>query len=73
MPKIAPTKYPILKLAIGNSRYSQKEIAQKIGMNEQSFCYKIQGKRPFTLDEAIAIQKNFFPNEDLEYLFTKKD
>lgn len=73
MPKVAPTKYPVLKLAIGDSQYSQKEIAEQIGITQKAFCNKLQGKAPFALDEAFFIQENFFPNIAFKDLFAQKD
>lgn len=66
----ARTKYPNLKFLISEKKYSQKQIAESIGITPRTFCKKLQGTYPFTLDEAFIIQNAFFPQISLENLFT---
>ena len=67
---LAKTKYPNLKFLISEKKYSQKQIAESIGIAPRTFCHKLQGVHPFTLDEAFIIQNTFFPEIKLENLFS---
>lgn len=51
---------------------TQTEVAKFLGITKYSFNMKILGKSPFKSDEMFAIQKEFFPDKTLEYLFEKK-
>ena len=46
------------------------QIAESIGIAPRTFCHKLQGVHPFTLDEAFIIQNTFFPEIKLENLFS---
>ncbi|KOF57934.1 hypothetical protein AGR56_08980 [Clostridium sp. DMHC 10] len=48
-----------------------KELADKIGVNRDTMSGKLSGKRPLYLDEAFAINRTFFPNKDIRYLFNE--
>ena len=50
---------------------TQKEIAQKLGMNEKTFGAKINGRISFTVDELLELKREFFPDSSLEYLAKK--
>ena len=39
----AKTKYPNLKFLISEKKYSQKQIAESIGITPRTFCKKLQG------------------------------
>lgn len=45
----------LLKAVMVQNGFSQKMLAQRIGMSPNSLNRKINGKREFTLSEAIAI------------------
>ena len=47
------TKYPNLKFLISERDIPQKQIAESIGIAPRTFCHKLQGVHPFTLDEAF--------------------
>lgn len=66
----AKTKYPNLKFLISEKGCSQKQIAERIGIHPRTFCEKLKGQYPFTLDEAFIIQNTFFPEIRLEILFS---
>ena len=66
----ARTKYPNLKFLISEKKYSQKQIAESIGITPRTFCKKLQGIYSFTLDEAFIIQNTLFPEIRLENLFS---
>ena len=46
-------------------------ISKLLGIHRNSAANKINGDSSFTIDEAIAIQRNFFPKLTLRYLFEK--
>lgn len=48
-------------------------IAKLLGIHRNSAANKISGDSSFTIDEAIAIQRNFFPKLTLQYLFKKDE
>lgn len=47
-------------------------IAKLLSLSNNSVTQKMRGKRDFTASEMFAIQKEFFPDMTLEYLFEKK-
>ena len=53
---------------LGIKKYA---IAKEAKMCTRTLREKIVGKREFTLSEAIAIRNAFFPNQTLEYLFSR--
>lgn len=52
---------------------SMKQIANLLGVRIATVSDKINGKSNFTFDEALKIQKVFFPEYTLEYLFKKAE
>lgn len=72
MEVFAKTKYPNLKLLISEKGYSQKQIAEGIGIHPRTFCEKLKGQYTFTLDEAIKIKEKFFPDISMNELYSKK-
>lgn len=47
--------YDFIRGRIAENRTSQKEIALKMGISQQSLSRKLNGKRPFTLKEATKL------------------
>lgn len=47
-------------------------ISKLLGIHRNSVANKINGDSSFSIDEAIAIQRNFFPKLTLRYLFEKE-
>lgn len=54
---------------------SNRAVASTINMPEATFRTKVSGQTEggFTMDEAIAIKTNLFPEMDLIYLFTRSN
>lgn len=50
-----------------------QDIQKVIGKTRDTVRNKLSGKRDFTVAEAFAIQKNFFPDLDVKYLFERAD
>ncbi len=72
MAVFANPKYPNLKLLISEKGYSQKQIAEGIGIHPRTFCEKLKGRYTFTLDEAMSIKEKFFPDVSMDILYRKK-
>lgn len=53
------------------AKITQTRIAKLLQISNNSVSKKISGKFSFRADEMFAIQKEFFPDKTLEYLFTK--
>lgn len=47
------------------------KVAETIGKSYNQTREKINGKSPFTYDEALTIQETLFPDLDIKYLFTR--
>ena len=63
--------YSNLKMVMAQHGYTQRQIAEKIGIHENSIRNKISGTSPFTVEEAFKIKELFFPNYEFSFLFTK--
>lgn len=61
-----------LIIEIKKSKFSQGKIAEYLGISANSMSKKVTGKWDFTASEMFAIQKEFFPDKSLEYLFAKQ-
>lgn len=49
------------------------DMADLLEVKYQTVSSKINGDSPFQFDEALLIQKTFFPEYQLTYLFKKED
>lgn len=65
--------YPNLAAELARKGLKQKDIAPILGIRPATLSSKLSGKSPLLLDEAFTIQKTFFPNSSLDYLFEKSD
>lgn len=45
------------------------EISKLLGVNRDTVSRKLSGKSKLYLNEAMLINKEFFPNKELQYLF----
>lgn len=45
----------LLKAKMAEKGYSQKSLAEAVGMSENALSYKILGRRAFDVDEILAI------------------
>lgn len=64
--------YPMLEAKITEYGVKKKDIADVIGITPRALSLKLTGKVKFTLDEALAIKRQFFDSLNLEILFQKK-
>ncbi|MEA0555598.1 helix-turn-helix transcriptional regulator [Lysinibacillus irui] len=63
-------RFPNLEAELARQGIQRKDIAEKIGVRVATVSDKLNGKYPFTLDEATAIKNIFFPNLSMDYLFS---
>lgn len=70
MDVIARNKHPNLRAEMSRIGIRQRDIAKLLGVSELTVSKKMNGKSSFTIDEAFLIQKTFFPNLSLDYLFS---
>ena len=62
--------YRNLEMSIFAAGLSKRDIAQKLGIGYNTLLGKLSGKQPMKLDEAFLIKQEYFPNKNIEWLFT---
>lgn len=62
--------YPKLESEIKRKGIKKKTMAQLLGVDEVTLWHKTCGKRSFTVEQAILIQKTWFPEIPIEELFS---
>lgn len=62
-------KFSNLRAEMARKQITIKELAEKIGINRDTMGGKLSGKRPLYLHEAFIINRAFFPEKDIPYLF----
>lgn len=65
--------YPNLKKELYLSGVTQVRIAKELGVGTNTLAKKMHGVTEFKASEMFAIQRAFFPNLTLEYLFAKTE
>lgn len=63
--------YQNMKAEMRRFGVTQGDIAAFLKMSTNNVSLKINGKVPFTVDEALKIRDRFFPNATLDYLMGK--
>ncbi|MGE7951664.1 helix-turn-helix transcriptional regulator [Lysinibacillus xylanilyticus] len=63
-------KFPNLEAEMVRLGIQRKDVAERIGVRVATVSDKLNGKYPFTLNEATAIKNIFFPKLSIEYLFS---
>lgn len=59
-----------LKAEMARKNIKGKDFALLLGVRDATIYDKMNGHYGFTFYEALEIKKNFFPEYDLEYLFS---
>lgn len=62
--------YANLKAELIKNNITQKEVAEYLGLHENSIGNKVNTSS-FSVEEAFLIKERFFPNCELKYLFAK--
>ena len=65
--------YPNLRAEMARKDITIQDIAVKINLRRETISEKLSLKRNLYLYEAFEIQRIFFPDLSIEYLFQKKD
>lgn len=65
--------YPELIGAIARRGLNKSTIAREVGISPRTLYAKLTGQTDFTLSEANAIQRKFFPDMEKDVLFQKAD
>lgn len=63
------TYYPVLESEIILRNITKKEMREFLGVEQSTFVTKLNGTRRFSLDEAIRLQEEFFPDTSVNELF----
>lgn len=63
--------YLNLKTELDRNNVNEIELAEAIGVHRNSISNKLNGRTPFTIDEALIIREKFFPYAEFQYLFKK--
>lgn len=50
-----------------------EQVASKLNLSGKTISNKIEGKTPFSYEEALNIKEIFFPYCDMQWLFKKID
>ena len=69
MRKDGSAYYPVLEREIILRDLTKKEMRKFLNLEQSSFVLKLNGMRRFSLDEAIQLQENFFPDVSIIQLF----
>lgn len=65
--------YPTLEAAIKRKGIKKKAIAKVLGVDEGTIWHKTRGCRSFTVEQALLIQKTWFPEVPIDVLFKRGD
>lgn len=62
-----------LEAEIVRKKLKRKEVADFIGISTRTLYDKINGVSQFSTKEAFSLQKEFFPECSLDYLFEQTE
>ena len=65
--------YRNLEAEMKRANVNKYQLAKCIGKTYNTVLQKMSGKYPFTLDEAMKIHQEFFPQLDFTKLFEAED
>ncbi len=49
-----------------------KDVARVLGLGNRATRDRIAGRVQFSVDEALAVRNEFFPELDIDYLFKRR-
>ena len=73
MKKDGTVCFPRLESEIVKRGIQKKEIREFLGIEHSSFCQKLNGKRPFTLEQGLTIWGTWFSDIPIDELFRKNE
>lgn len=62
--------YPNLAAEMARNGVTEKDLAQEIGKSTDTIRNWMRGKGDFPVCKALVIQKKFFPQTTISYLFS---
>ena len=62
--------YPNLRAEMGRKNIGLCEMASTLDINRDTLARRLSNKTPIPLDLAFRIQQAFFPDVDVNYLFS---
>lgn len=62
--------FPVIKEAIDRGQLSPKSIANILEIDEENVLLKLCGRESFDVNEAMTINKRFFPEVPFKKLYT---
>lgn len=69
MTKSGKVYYPRLEAEIAQRGILKKDMKEALGIDHASFSYKLNGIRPFTLEQGILVWKTWFSDIPIDELF----
>lgn len=69
MKKSGEIYYPNLEAEIVRRGILKKDIKNVLKLDHASFSYKLNGIRPFTLEQGLLLWKTFFSDMPIDELF----
>lgn len=73
MKKDGTVYYPRLEAEIVKRGIRKTEIRKRLGVNHTTLSEKLNGKRPFTLEQGLFIWETWFHDVPIEELFRKRE
>ena len=65
--------YPILVAEIAKRKIKKADIAKTLGICDKALYNKLNGLASFTLEEALLLCNEFFPDKTVEELFARSE
>ena len=65
----SPIIFSEVRAEMARSNLSTTEMAESLGISNQTLINKLSGRTPIYLNEAVSIQRIFFPHIELLKLF----
>ena len=65
--------YSNLKAEMARKGITGETMSQFLNIHRNSFYNKVSGDSSFSVNEAMKIQTQFFPDLDLDYLFSTEE
>lgn len=73
MKKTGEVYYPRLEAEISCRGILKKDMLMILKLDHASFSYKLNGERPFTLEQGLLIWKTWFSDISIDELFRKNE
>lgn len=71
--EVKKLEYLILRGEMAKRKVTIENIATLLGIHRNSVANKLDGKSSFSIEQAVLIQKTYFPDLELKYLFATEE